>query len=267
MKWIKKTLPPKDFQMWMLKEKNLPKKWIDLPSKEMPLSQRETEVYYYSKSELRTFLANEQSFECGYCNRIVADDYTSPIEHLHPRTEYPALIFDYYNLILSCDGNVKRKTDKAIHCDHLKGKNEIPLFPIERNCQKHFVFDEFGNIYSKSSKGKETIKAVGLDCTHLRNRRKELLEEIVFDNNNQYYSSQDYKNKFLKLMKINEIDFKPQILQVLKLLMNRRHRKECELAEFSRCLISWFMVNARILGGVASYLYLKSRINNRKSVA
>lgn len=227
MEKIRKALPPRLFQLWYLYEKPFPIEWGRLPSSKKQIESRENGIYYYSKEELRSILYHEQNKKCGYCNQFIRNDESSPIEHLKSRTDYPKKIFDYFNLILSCDGNVKRKTDLQVHCDCLKDKNKIQVFPTNKKCEFIFVYDEFGNIYSKTEQGKEVIRVLGLNCPFLKNRREEILLDLVYNNQLQKRTSDQYKQSYLEIVGDDNTEFKNQILNVLLSFMDEKDRRQC----------------------------------------
>lgn len=228
MELIRKSLPPKLFLLWYLNEEPFPKEWGELPSSKIPTEKREKNIHYYSKEELRTFLFNEQNKKCGYCNQVIKNDKSSPIEHLNPRTHYPKRVFDYFNLILSCDGNVKRETDLHVHCDNLKDEKEIPVFPTNKKCEKHFVYDEFGNIFSQSAEGKKVIEVLGLNCAFLKNKREEILFDFVYNSKLKKKTSEEYKQSYFEIISNENLEFKNQILCVLFHFMNDKDREQCK---------------------------------------
>ena len=67
---------------------------------------------------LREQLRPEQKNLCCYCCQALETQVT--IEHVKSRNLYPALTYDYNNLLLSC------KTPKQ--CDNAKGNQEFAFF-------------------------------------------------------------------------------------------------------------------------------------------
>jgi uncharacterized protein (TIGR02646 family) len=264
MEWIRKSLPPKLFQLWYLHEKPFPKSWDKLPSTKKEEVKREKGIYYYSKEELRTFLFNEQNKRCGYCNQIIRNDESSPVEHLEPRKYHPTKRFDYYNLILSCDGNVKRETDVHVHCDNLKDKKEIPIFPTQKKCEKLFIYDEFGNIFSKSVNGKKVIEVLGLNCPFLKNKREEILLDYVYNNQLYKKTSNEYKQSYLEILANDNIEFKNQILSVLLNFMDKNDKKQCINKSNKMRLIKGIKILIIKILGYISYKTLDLRIKRKQ---
>lgn len=49
---------------------------------------------------------HEQDHLCCYCEKgITFEGTSSHIEHIKPQTKYPELVFEYYNLLVSCQGD------------------------------------------------------------------------------------------------------------------------------------------------------------------
>ena len=62
----------------------------------------------FSKEKLRQILHAEQKGVCCYCGQEIKLTDKLPIEHFRPKVEDKFKnTFDYYNLMLSCDGNKK----------------------------------------------------------------------------------------------------------------------------------------------------------------
>ncbi len=219
MKRIVKTIPPRNFLNWYYHRITEPKKWEDLLS-----NPRCPPVKFdYSKTQLRTYLFLEQSGICCYCKQNISNDHKSKIEHFLPRhdNKFASEIFNYYNLFLSCSGNAVRQKDKKFHCDTLKNDKVITLNPSKKKNLNQLIYDELGGIYSYTKVGKEAIEKLGLNNPILINLRREIISDIIFNENSEYKSSKEYKQLFIKIYG-RPLEFKYQILQVLKSKMNRR---------------------------------------------
>ncbi|HNL08245.1 MAG TPA: LysM peptidoglycan-binding domain-containing protein, partial [Chitinophagales bacterium] len=58
------------------------------------------------KKWLRTHLVDEQKHNCCYCEKQISDDEKTIMEHLNPKSKYTDKVFDYENLLASCNGGV-----------------------------------------------------------------------------------------------------------------------------------------------------------------
>ncbi len=224
MKQILKSTPPKEFILWYNNRIPPPTIWDHLNSSDKKTLDRGD--FDYSKNKLRSYLFKEQKAICAYCNQRIENDYTSKIEHFLPKKIYIKETFNYYNLILSCDGNSKRKSDKKYHCDNLKGDTEIKINPTKREYLNELVYDEFGNIFSNNQTCESDIITLGLNCPTLVNRRKQIFEGIVFDLDGNYYKSYYYRFVLIKSI-VKPIEFKDQTQYVLLNLMNDFDRTIC----------------------------------------
>lgn len=224
MQRIYKTCPPKGLILWFNNRNPKPSIWDHLNSSDKKILEKGD--FDYSKRKLRNYLFKEQNSQCCYCNKLILDDHTSKIEHYKPKDIYKNETFNYYNLILSCDGNSKRKSDKKYHCDKFKENNEIELNPMKQNHLNDFVYDEYGNIFSKNNICINAINVLGLDCKTLINRRKNIIEGVVYDEHGNYYCSKHYRNLFIRSI-FKPLEFKNQIHFVLLNLVNRKDKTIC----------------------------------------
>ena len=106
---------------------------------------------------VKTSLVEEQGFICCYCGQRIANDSTTIIEHIKSRKNYPKLDLDYRNMLASCDGGSKKRSErdefgKRVNkkypefCDAHKKEHDIPINPLQADCEKHFIFDIDGQI-------------------------------------------------------------------------------------------------------------------------
>ena len=224
MERIFKYSPPQGFIDWYKNRVPRPTIWDHLPSSDPQVI--EEGIFYYSKERLRAELYKEQYAICCYCNKSIQNDHTSIIEHFLPRSVYELETFNYNNLLLSCDGNYKKETDKKYHCDKLKQDKVLKLNPSNILYLKDLIYDEFGGIYSNTNEGIEAIKVLGLDCNSLVNRRKIIIGDIVFDNFNSYSKSSKYRKIFFKIIN-RPIEFKYQIINIMLNKMNIIDKSMC----------------------------------------
>ena len=218
MKRIMKTVPPREFLNWYRNRITEPKIWDDLKSN----LQSPPVEFDYSKQELRTYLFDEQGSICCYCNQNILNNHKSKIEHFLPRHDkkYVKEIFNYYNLFLSCSGKADKEKDVKFHCDTLKNGSVITMNPSKKKYLNDLIYDEFGRIYSSTVVGKEAIDKLGLDNFILTDLRGEIISDIIFNEQAEYKRSSEYRQLFFKAYRL-PLEFKYQILQVLKSKMNR----------------------------------------------
>lgn len=59
---------------------------------------------------LKEHLLTEQGYICCYCGMRIFKDHYTIIEHLEPRAKYPHKMYEYTNLLASCNGDQKNIT-------------------------------------------------------------------------------------------------------------------------------------------------------------
>jgi uncharacterized protein (TIGR02646 family) len=171
MRYIKKNIPFKKFIDYI--EKN-----VDLNLSKEDLKKLFQKIPSSIKKELKEYiLNNEQNYLCIYCEEKINDIDNSHLEHIKPEDKYEKLIFDYNNLVVSCNGdgkcnfNNKGKNSKTT-CGHKKDNKELPLNPLEdENISDYFEFKmiekklEIQIIPSKldENKAKDMIKILNLN--------------------------------------------------------------------------------------------------------
>ncbi len=186
MKYIVKQSSPQAFEDW--KNQETPKSWDNDFHSNLPKNQEEG-VFYYSKSQLRKQLLEEQGFICCYCQQEIQDDFHTPIEHIKPRELFKELTFDYKNLLASCDGGQKeRRATKPFpaFCDAKKGKQHIEISPLYPNCEQHFDYkiiettaDIEIEVVGNTIEGRKVIEQLNLNVPFLRRLRATKLRSFL----------------------------------------------------------------------------------------
>ena len=170
MKYIDKKSEPPEFKAWKSKARKVPPKWKTLRGK--------------VKQKVNESLLEEQGGLCCYC-KIEVDREHGHIDHLLPRHDHHELVFAYSNLLYSCPEKTKEDreeedTEKKVPqtCGHAKGNNELPITPRDKDCEKYFIYTEYGDIRGKNDDARETIRILNLNGSQLVcNRRQSIYEE------------------------------------------------------------------------------------------
>lgn len=185
MKRIVKNPVPLAFENWKMQER--PTNWGNLPSKSMPEARQEAGIHYYSKEELRQALLQEQGFICCYCMQRISNAPTTKIEHLEPREgdSETERIFDYHNLLVSCNGGEKDPKPKTLHCDTFKGNKSIALTPLQPACEQAITFTTNGQIIARSPAATTTIKNLNLAIPKLNNQRSAAIAGFIYEDSAQ----------------------------------------------------------------------------------
>ena len=181
MRYIRKGDSPEAFERW--KEQEQASSWEALPSR--PSKHPEEGIHYYSRVELAAELIHEQQGLCAYCNEPIVRDHTTSIDHVEPRlgdTE-TTRVFDYGNLVASCDGNTKGDEKPAQrHCDNHKSNDPLLISPLQADCQNHIQFTDTGRVREPAGRDDvaETVRVLNLNVAKLVNARAEAIAGEIF---------------------------------------------------------------------------------------
>ena len=93
-------------------------------------------------------------------------------------------IFDYRNLVASCDGNQRDKAKPAKrHCDAHKGAERIPVTPLQPDCAQRIRFADNGRIINPAAdpEVEQTVSVLNLNLAKLVNSREAAIAGEVFE--------------------------------------------------------------------------------------
>lgn len=151
------------------------------------------------KGAIRDRLYIYQFGLCGYCEGSLGE-LGRHIEHVEPKGGIggnPARTFDYSNLIASCQGDTDKpkSAGQDASCGHFKdqyistqGAFVLADFisPREPGCDLKFQYLSDGRAIPAAAPGTRdyirsdyTIKAAGMDCNRLRNRRRQIAARLI----------------------------------------------------------------------------------------
>lgn len=173
MRYIQKASEPVSFTKWKLqKTENSQPKWKNLRKKTI----------------VKDALLKEQGYICCYCESQVSKE-NSHLEHLQPKSKYPDLLFEYGNLLASCQGESEDHLPKPSHCGHHKDDwydKHLLVSPFDPTCTNFFRFTEAGEILpthdlSKATAASTTIEKLGLNIDKLKRLRKSAIEGVLDD--------------------------------------------------------------------------------------
>lgn len=165
---------------------NLPAHWNNLHGP----------VFGPVKAAIRDGLYRHQYGLCAFCEGSLGE-LGRHIEHIEPKGGMggnPSRMFDYDNLVASCQGD-QQVGQSADSCGHWKDRyiNSQGTFvladfisPREAGCNDKFKYLHDGRIVPKAAAGTPdharagyTIKVAGLDCNRLRSRRRKIAEKHI----------------------------------------------------------------------------------------
>lgn len=148
------------------------------------------------KIEIKTKLLQAQKHLCCYCECEI--DYNNHhIEHFYERHDQPDKIYDFENLILSCEGQKEplRRPESSIdkdyrldniRCGHGKEKTRhqglgvdyaLLLNPVQDN-EALFYYNDLGKVESNSTNPADTKKVI-YTCERLNLNSDRLINERV----------------------------------------------------------------------------------------
>lgn len=155
------------------------------------------------KKLLHEHLVNEQGRLCIYCERKIDKDI-SHIEHIKPKDtsgQYAHLVFDYKNLVASCNGDLCENDSRKVYkpedvhsCGHKKSNDFDEanfLNPVhEVQISEYFTFDKDSGAIAAlngNAKAHYTLNLLNLNNTRLCHERlkapKALISAILSSNN------------------------------------------------------------------------------------
>lgn len=102
------------------------------------------------------------------------------IAHLHAQADHEDLALAYDNLLYSCPEN-KRAEPQT--CGHAQGRKELPISPLDADCETRFAYTATGSIIPRiedDEEAMETIRILNLDDRRsvLRKLRAEAFQVI-----------------------------------------------------------------------------------------
>lgn len=173
------------------------------------------EDYPASKKILKEFiLKNEQNYLCIYCESKIKLN-SSHLEHIKPkaRNKFPHLVFDYNNIVASCNGNCHTDDEESHSCGHIKN-NEYDdakfLNPVKlTNIRDFFEYDiDNGEIISSNKnreKSEYMINTLHLNDGGLPLARKKSL--AIFIEKIKKFDSIKWNNKIKEILDKENIAF------------------------------------------------------------
>jgi len=171
MKYILKSNAPKEYADWVKADKMSHRpNWKRLRP---PL-----------KDTLKETLIIDQLGICCYCECELSDT-VSQIEHIKPRNSYALKMFDFGNMLCSC--NKKDGSKEPRHCGSSKGNwydEDLFISPLDQDCEDRFQYGFQGNISpadAEDEAAETTIRILSLDLPKLNKFREKAIEPFLED--------------------------------------------------------------------------------------
>lgn len=180
----------------------------------------------FSRTELkkRTIVQLEKMFKgcCAYCEGKYKGTSFPQIEHFKPKSLYPELMFDYNNMILSCQ-----------ECNTAKSNtyDEKLVNPIEDEPNEHLRYKAY-MLYPLNERGKYTIDLLKLNSNkRLSNKEKGL---------NQINDRLDFIQELIDKLKTNDKTGKKFIVLMMKQTIKEIEQRFEDGFEYSTMYIQNF---------------------------
>lgn len=162
-----------------------------------------------------------QKYICCYCECEI-NEKNNHIEHFLERHDFPDKVYDYNNMLLSCQGNTENKkvTKENTTCGHKKSNSyhnkieidyNLLLNPTDEKTSNLFLYRDDGIIEPakecgkiEKQKVKYTENRLGLNSIRLKNQRLKHIEIIQNNLENEEMTSEEvekYINSLLDLSK------------------------------------------------------------------
>lgn len=161
MKYIRKNPEPGAFTRWKSVKRRL----------KNPMWQKLTNP---TKNIVRNALIDEQGHICCYCG--IRIDSKNHIDHIMPRSIHKSKMFDWNNLLVSCQRDPRPPEPK--HCGWARKNKPLKISPLDPDCENRFRYLANGRILpaSSGSKADEMAQEV-IDDLNLDNEKLKILRE------------------------------------------------------------------------------------------
>ena len=147
---------------------------------------------YQRKPALAESLLLEQGYVCAYCEKRI-DVQDLRVEHIKPRSQYPAQQLSYSNMVACCSG----QSQGSAHCDCSKKDEEITLNLFTDALFLSISYKHDGTISSANKSWNDDINiTLNLNCLSLKENRKLALDGLL-----EIIKKEGYSQGVLKRLK------------------------------------------------------------------
>ena len=214
MKYIHKGVEPSSLSIWKIKQGAKIPSWKSF---------RRTVVY----DRLLETLLKEQGYICCYCG-VAIDKESCHIEHFKPQGIDETMRFDYFNLMVSCQGE-DDKPRVPVHCGHKKDKwydEKLLVSPLIANCVEFFNYSAAGEILpieepSKKVAAETTIENLSLNIPKLQRMRQAAIDAELELLDNDDFNEEEIRNIIKDYLELdNDGKYKPFCAAIIYTLQN-----------------------------------------------
>jgi uncharacterized protein (TIGR02646 family) len=204
MKYIQKSVEPNSLSIWKIKQGDKIPTWKSFGR---------TVV----KGQLLETLLKEQGYICCYCG-VAIDKGSCHIEHFKPQGIDETVRFDYFNLIVSCQGEDDTQPRVPVHCGHKKDNwydEKLLVSPLIANCVEFFKYSAAGEILpteepSKKASAETTIENLSLNISKLQRMRQAAIDAELELLGNDDFNEEEIRNIIKGYLELdNDGKYKP----------------------------------------------------------
>lgn len=183
---------------------------------------------FHTFDGLKDRMFADQGGICCYCGcRLQYPDHPQYIvEHVYPKEKDRTLAGEYDNLLLSCrptkgekeqrKAAPKKERRKFFHCDEAKGSEVLSITPLQKDCQKFFVYDMFGGVAGIDEQAQSDIKTLNLDCEWLDKRREAAIEGEIYDEDGNLLPDEELCQRLDTIMRLDSEGLHTEFCFVIK---------------------------------------------------
>lgn len=206
---------------------------------------------FTQKAKLNDELRKEQKYICCYCQqRITQGNHSlgSHNEHFYPEDQYVDNQLDYEN-IFACCNRTQGFQKRFQYCGEYKSNTIIDTnLLLDVNCSQYFKYNSNGeilpsgpmNVYDDVIRNRERlteqqtkalamIEALNLNEEHLKNRRKEIIDDIFAKEYAFTIEQLHHKIQVLHNEQNEYIEFVDLIIYYLQVLIRIKSHKQNRL--------------------------------------
>lgn len=156
----------------------------------------------YGHPKIREQLNTMFQGKCAFCEAYILHNSYPHIEHFRPKSKFPALCFEWKNLLLAC-GICNGSANKGVKFpDEAEGGPLVNPVEEDPNDFFRFEFDPLtatANVLEKNVRGKTSLETYGLNRQDLIRHRSRAIHNISFIANKAAEGNAELKAHLIEL--------------------------------------------------------------------
>ena len=179
-------------------------------------------------TDLKHRMFADQGGICCYCGcKLQYPNHPQYIiEHVFPKEKDRTLAGEYENLLLFCRPTAeeekqrlaapKKDRKKFFHCDKAKESSVLTITPLQEDCQKYFLYDEFGGVEGIDENAQNDVRVLNLDCEWLNKRREAAIDGEIYDEDGNLLPDEELRQRLDTIMNLDEEGLHTEFCFVIK---------------------------------------------------